>query len=103
MEENYYFLLRSPIDLIPEASFGHSNANFQFSLEIFSVLTLKSSVNAHYQLPNTKTRGDGRGDGEGILLSNQTIFQKLLLKRSVKHFSTLIIFKTFNESSLLNK
>lgn len=53
--------------------------------------------------PTLKHVGMGGGDGEGILLSNQTIFQKLLLKRSVKHFSTLIIFKTFNESSLLNK
>lgn len=33
----------------------------------------------------------------------QTNFQELLLKTNVKHFSTLIIFKTFNESSLLNK
>ena len=38
-----------------------------------------------------------------ILFSNKTSFQELLLKRSVEPFSTSIIFKTFNESSLLNE
>lgn len=82
-----------------EASFWHLNSNIQFLLErpVFGL-----SCHLFMSIINDPTLKHMEG-GERIPLSNQTSFQELLLKGSVKHFSTLIIFKTFNESSLLNK